>query len=338
MKKQKGVALIIALVMVAMAVTISTAIMFRLELDIKKTSNVLIADRAYSLALMGEHFAISILETDARKFGNIDARDANHPWLSQEVSFPVDEFSSVTGSMQDMNSKFNINNLVTDYGEVHEGYINALKHLFELAGVPPADTEVVDAIADWIDSDDVNRPNSTGSAEDYDYANEETPYKTADQPITSLSELKLIKGMTPEILEKVAPYLTVIPKPIKPVSQKPKDKNGKPLPPGPGTLINVNLADPIVLAAFYPKLQISAIESAVSNRDKKPFTGADGFTGQSSIKNEKPLVENAFDVKSSYFIVNIVGTFDTRAAKLNSMIHRDKNNKMKIIGRSRGEL
>ena len=65
---------------------------------------------------------------------------------------------------------------------------------------------LADAVADWIDGDDLVR---LRGAEDAEYAAAGLPYGAADAPFTSVAELQRVLGMTPALFERVAPSLTV---------------------------------------------------------------------------------------------------------------------------------
>lgn len=65
---------------------------------------------------------------------------------------------------------------------------------------------LVDSIEDWRDEDSEERKYG---AEKYDYQSLKKPYDCKNGPFESVDELMLVKGMTPQILDKIRPYLTV---------------------------------------------------------------------------------------------------------------------------------
>jgi type II secretory pathway component PulK len=73
-----------------------------------------------------------------------------------------------------------------------------LDQAMRLIGVDPADSgPVMSSIVDWIDADNAENPNGTET--DY-YESLPRPYKCKNAPIDDMSELLLVRGMTPEIL------------------------------------------------------------------------------------------------------------------------------------------
>lgn len=70
----------------------------------------------------------------------------------------------------------------------------------------PTAAALVDAIVDYRDADDFRRPNG---AEDADYRAANSKYRPANAPFETVADLGHVLGMTPEILARIAPSLTV---------------------------------------------------------------------------------------------------------------------------------
>ena len=66
--------------------------------------------------------------------------------------------------------------------------------------------EIVDAILDWRDSDDLRRLNG---AEDAEYKIEKLTYGTPDRKFFSIGELRYVLGMETSIYNTLSPYITV---------------------------------------------------------------------------------------------------------------------------------
>jgi general secretion pathway protein K len=91
----------------------------------------------------------------------------------------------------DETGKISLNGLTDASGIV-------LKNLLVLQGVGPETAdEIVDAVLDWKDSDDLHRLH--GAESDY-YLSLPKPYRAANDSFKTLEELILVKGITPEIL------------------------------------------------------------------------------------------------------------------------------------------
>ena len=83
-----------------------------------------------------------------------------------------------------------------------------LMSLFQnVGGLSSDDAQAVtDAILDWIDPDDLRRPNG---AEEPEYRAAGRKYRPANGPFLAVGELRLVLGVTPALFERVAPTLTV---------------------------------------------------------------------------------------------------------------------------------
>ncbi|MCU7859320.1 MAG: general secretion pathway protein GspK [Candidatus Thiodiazotropha sp. (ex Lucinoma kastoroae)] len=66
--------------------------------------------------------------------------------------------------------------------------------------------QLVGAILDWRDNDSLHRLNG---AEDEDYRQAGKPYGAKDGSFTTLDEIGLVLGMTPQLQEQLLPYLTL---------------------------------------------------------------------------------------------------------------------------------
>lgn len=85
---------------------------------------------------------------------------------------------------------------------------DVLRRLFKKAGALDEDeaATVVDSIRDWEDEDDHT---SSAGAESGHYKGLSPAYAPRNGKLVDLAELQWIKGMKPEILEKVRPYITL---------------------------------------------------------------------------------------------------------------------------------
>lgn len=92
--------------------------------------------------------------------------------------------------LEDESRKLNINALIAadPVGNVLHDALMKLPNMTE---------EIADAIVDWVDADDTIRPN--GAESDY-YSGGQTPYRCKNGPLSSLEELLLVRGVTPELL------------------------------------------------------------------------------------------------------------------------------------------
>lgn len=85
--------------------------------------------------------------------------------------------------------------------------VDLIRSLFYAIGVDEkVGSAIADAIADWRDKDNLKR---AAGAEDQDYAAKGLLYEAKDDDFDSIEELSLVLGVTPEIFNRVKPFVTV---------------------------------------------------------------------------------------------------------------------------------
>jgi general secretion pathway protein K len=85
--------------------------------------------------------------------------------------------------------------------------VDLIKSLFNVVGVnEKLSSSIADAVADWRDQDNLKR---AAGAEDQDYAAYGLLYEAKDDEFDSIDELSLVLGVTPEIYNRVKPFVTV---------------------------------------------------------------------------------------------------------------------------------
>ncbi|MFH0985424.1 MAG: hypothetical protein V1882_07785 [Candidatus Omnitrophota bacterium] len=108
--------------------------------------------------------------------------------------------------------------LKVHYGvDDEEGKVNlnvadakSLSEFFQkIGGVEPELADQIGySVADWRDTDNSLAHPEYGAEDDF-YEDFETPYECKDYKFESIEELLLVRGITPELFEKVRPFITV---------------------------------------------------------------------------------------------------------------------------------
>lgn len=218
--RERGVALITAVVLVAIATVLAARVGTEAALDLRRTAGIGALDQAWHVALGAEAWAAEILRKDLQE----SQRDElSETWAQPLPPLPV-EGGSIEGGLEDMQGRFNLNNLLQADGSVDESNLERFARLLELAGV---DRRFAGALADWLDSDTVER--FPDGAEDGVYLSQVPAYRAANGPVTSVSELLALPGFTLEDYARLRPHVAALPA---------------------GTRINVCTATPLVLAAL----------------------------------------------------------------------------------------
>ncbi len=182
------------------------------------------ASQAAAVARAGVDWAGAILREDRRKNEYDHLGEA---W-AQHVELPV-ERGRVAGGIGDSQARFNLNNLVRR-GQASAADVSALQRLLNTLELSEG---LIDALVDWMDTD--SQPTGADGAEDAYYLALPEPYYPANRPLVDLAELRLVRGFDPAIVEKLAPYVSVLPNPAP---------------------VNVNSAGAEVLSAVIPGLNL----------------------------------------------------------------------------------
>ena len=200
--KQRGVALITAIVLVAIATVLAVHIGTRASLDMRRTAGLVALDQGWHVALGAEAWAIEVLKDDAEDSQNDNLSEA---WAQPLPPLPVDG-GEVRGALEDMQGRFNVNNLVTSEGLANELAIGRFERLLSYAGADPRWSRI---LADWIDSDTV--PGFPDGAEDGAYLAQSPSYRAANGPISTVTEMLALPGMTQDEFQRIRPYIAALP-------------------------------------------------------------------------------------------------------------------------------
>ncbi len=191
-KRQRGLALLMAILIVIIATTIAVSIVHEEKFTIRKTAHIQRMDRAALYAVGLEDWAQIYLKED-REESKIDSLDED--WAIGVPGLPI-EGGYLAGYLEDEQAKFNLNSLVLS--EI------ALTRFRRLCDNLEVDDRFIPALLDWIDEDfDIRSPD--GMEENYE------DYRVGNREMVDISELLLVQNVTPEIYEKLQPHITALP-------------------------------------------------------------------------------------------------------------------------------
>jgi len=300
---QHGVALITALLVVALATLTAVAMTTRQQLDIRRTANVLNGEQAYLYALGAESWVKRILLRDA-KHNRIDSfKDV---WAMPLPPLPIPG-GTVDGQIEDLQGRFNLNNLV-EKGQASVEDMRFFERLLRILELPP---QLAQVVVDWIDNDlEAQMPDG---AEDNTYLTKTPAYRTSNTLFSSPSEIRLLAGFDNDSYQKLLPYISTLPT---------------------RTPINVNTAPLPVLMALAQGLSETDASILIADREKKPFESTENFIVHNALAGLKIEAKN-LSVVSAYFLLTAQVQIERARAQLSSVLYREAN-KIKIIMRSQG--
>jgi len=276
LKNNKGIALVITLLVVALLVTMVVEMNYISRIGLALAENRGNLKKAFWLAKSGIAVGKMLLKQD--KFESI-VDDLNEAWAFPFPPTPIGD-GVVKLSITDEERKININEMVRDGKWLNTRMVDMVKRLFLSFDL---DENLIDGIIDWLDSDD--NPRANGAENSY-YNSLDPPYNCKNGQMNSISELKMIYGITPEIFSKIAPYLTV-------------KSSGK---------ININTASFTVLTCLHNEISEGVAEEIIRFREKSPFEAL------SDLKKVPGITENIYtkivdliDIESEYFTIHSTG-------------------------------
>ena len=145
---QRGVALITAIVMVALATILAVRLAKEGALDQRRTAATLVLEQARQYAMGAEAWATEILRDDATRN---DQDDFGEDWAKPVPPLPI-EGGTLSGQMEDMQGRFNINTLVKADGTADPAAVETFERLLERLHL---DVKWARMLADWLDADTV---------------------------------------------------------------------------------------------------------------------------------------------------------------------------------------
>ena len=301
--RQRGVAVLTAMLVVAIGTIIAVNLMWQTTLDLRRTESALAADQGLMFMQGAEAWAADILRQD--QVDSPASDNLSEPWATQLPPLPVDG-GTIIGKLEDLQGRFNLNNLVKPDGTENPLARQQFERLLSLLQIDPG---LAGAVVDWLDADnDLRFP--TGG-EDVTYAGADPPYHAADTMITSASELVAVSGFKREIYSTLAPYVTALPI---------------------GTKLNVNTASAVVLASLSDDIDVSTAEGLVQQRNDGAFADIDKtFEGLVDPKMLKQL-----DGVSQHFLLTATVTLGTNQLTMRSVLQRDASGVTRSLFRSLG--
>jgi general secretion pathway protein K len=308
-KRQRGVALIVAVLIAALATMLAASVSFKGYMDQRRTANALAMDQGFEVALGGEAWAADALRRDKQQSAKTD--DFTEEWATPIPPIPLDDgkgntYGDFEGQLEDMQGRFNLNSLVVLEGGQLKTDPLAIARFERLLELLEMETKWAKVIADWIDSD--VQPEFPDGAEDPTYTGLSPPYRTANMPVTRASELLSLTGFGLDRYRKLEPFVTALPI---------------------GTPINLCTASPELLDALVAgRRQFTmARDNTAETRKQRCFPTKQDYESALSTEEKQELVQGkVIDQTSSYFRSTIWVTIGTTQYTLYSLLYRSGNN------------
>lgn len=307
--RQRGIAAVTALLVVAIATVLAAELAWELHVDIQRTESMLLRNQAIQFALGAELMAADGLRKDfeSDEENNQHCDYPGEGW-DEEITLPF-EGGTVRGKITDMQGRFNLNNLLVN-GVKDQETFDFFGRLLDQLGL---ERDLAAKVLDWIDPDQVEE---FGGAEDGIYTAQTPPYRAANTWFTTTTELMAVDGFIDnrttdarqDAFSLIERYVAALPS---------------------GQKINVNSAeDPLLLAMS----KDSGSRDAAPLRANRPYCdllAAQG-TASSFMADAKGVIDENFankylDVGTSFFQLKVLVTLGTTQLTMYSLLYRDAN-------------
>jgi general secretion pathway protein K len=284
--RQRGAAIVTALLVVVLATSVVSALFLRESIAVRSIENRLALSQTRWIERAAIDWAKVILRADANA-GNAD--HLGEPWAVPVAETKLDETvtagakigensrpAMLAGQIIDYQSKFNLNALVIN-GQVSKPHLDAARKLFNLIDVPESLVDM--ALARLLRSRAQVIDGRTIAA--------------AETPLLRLTDLLGVTGFDTAILQRLDPFVVVIPlTPEAPAA----------------SLVNINTAPAEVIAAMVPTLDLAVARRFVVRRERTFFRDLNEASLQ--LDGQPVLPPVLLSVGSSYFMLRGMVRFD----------------------------
>ncbi len=311
---QRGVALLVAIVMFAIATTVAAAITYNKAMAARRAAATFALEQALQAGMAAEALAAIALEDD----GKNSKTETNNAWA--EPFGPVEIEGTdiwIQAQVEDLTSRFNLNTLVKWQGPPDNQFVanpeqvQVFRKLLESLKIDP---NYADLLVDWLDSDIAPQPTQGG--EDTLYLTQAPPYRPPNTFIVHPSEVLALPGFGAANYALLSPYITALPVDVK---VNPCTASGLIL----DVVMNNNEQE-------YQLQDMAALRKSGCNPTAATYTTRIGDA------NLKALADARINEKSSWFRLRTNIRIGTAEFVLYSVLFREQNNRVRTVQRSFG--
>ena len=209
--RERGAALLAVLLLVAVTGAIAAAAMESLTLSRAAALNTVALDQGRAYAQAVEQLALLTLDDLAARNPERTTLAGGWNGAMRRVALPGGGAAQVR--VRDGGNCFNVNSVVEGDPRTRlvrrQTGVDQFVGLMQALGVAQGEgRRIAEAAADWADSDSLPGP---AGAEDGAYASGSDPYRTANTLFADPGEVRMLAGMTSEILARLRPWLCALP-------------------------------------------------------------------------------------------------------------------------------
>ena len=297
-QRQRGVAIIIALLLTTLAITIVASLFWQQQVQVRSIENQRLQLQKQWVLLGAIDWASLILREDA-KYSSTDTLD--EPWAVPLAEMRLDQYvengsadtdaadTTLSGKITDAQARYNLTNLY-HHGIIDPVEVTAFQRLLINVHLNPA---LAQATADEMAA--AQKSSATNTSSDNN--------QSGKQPmnLTQVDDLLAVPGFTQETLDQLRDFVIFLPR---------------------GTSVNVNTASAEVLSARINGLALADATALVNKRNTASFRDIPDFINRLP---RSPLSELAstVSVMTNYFLVNGKVRMNRAELEMQALIERN---------------
>lgn len=287
--QQKGAALLTALFIMILVMIAAVGMAIHLHILIRQTELLQTNEQLYN--------AMSAPKTWARNLLISNAQAENNGYIPDQMpqTFPSFNNNNITiqGNLTDAQAKLNLNDLLNP--SYAQSFINLVTQVVPNTSIVTA-TSIASAIQNWLS---YGKPQNNNN-------NPPVLNGMPNHPFSDLSELANIPELTPKILQRLLPYICVLP--------------GQ-------TAININTASKAIIMTLGNGLSSSQADIIINLR-----TTLHGFNSLGQLSNNPAITglnlpSDELTINSNFFQLNSMAASSEQALESIAILERVINNK-----------
>lgn len=304
-RRQRGVAMLTAIVLVALATIVAASIAFNNAMTARRGTAIYTFDQGLMLVGAAEALAAYALRED--RIEN-QRDDPTETWAQPYGPIEVVPGAWLEASLEDLQGRFNINGLIDAEGEADPVAVAGFERLLASLDL---ERKWASLLTDWIDRD--VQPLFPDGGEDALYSSQDPPYRAPNAPITSITELLALPGFGAERYQRLAPYVSALP---------------------PGTTLNLCTAPGRVIDALGEEQEYGLDPEGLGrSRERGCFPDRNALRG--ALGDEAfNAIEYRVGEQSEWFRLRSVITVGTTEFALYSLLQRESSGLVRPVQRT----
>jgi len=300
--RERGVAVITALLLTTLAVAIVASLFWQQQVQVRSMENQRLHLQTKWILRGALDWSTLVLDTFRTQYTSLD-----QAWATPLAETRLDQYierervqgenfdATLSGNVTDACSRYNLRNLADTNG-VNTGQVELFQNLLRNLQLQYT---LADKVADYVAATRPPAAVPTDGSPPPGTRSSTVPGKPMS--LLQVDDLLAVPGFTPEIVERLRPFVTVLPEAKTPV--------------------NVNTAAPELLAAVLKNASVSEANTWVAQRKQAPWRDVANFMTAAG-NGRVAVADDAIGVKSDWFFVNSRIRLDRAALDAEALIHR----------------